>query len=554
MMTRALFFVGLFIITFLNTNPDAFSQSRKNKKQQEINKGSYVSSVWTGDNGDGTYKNPIIYADYSDPDICRVGDDFYMTSSSFNCVPALPILHSKDLVNWTLINHAVKRFPDDYYNTVQHGNGVWAPSIRFHEGWFYIYWGDPDRGIYMVKTQDPKGDWSAPVLVKKAAGNIDACPLWDDDGKVYLVHAFANSRAGVSDVVQVQELTSDGTEVTRNRKIVFNGYQKHPTLEGPKFYKRNGYYYIFAPGGGVAEGWQVVLRSKDPFGPYEDRIVLAQGKTDINGPHQGGYVELDNGEGWFTHFQEVQPYGRIVHLQPVRWENDWPVMGTDEDGDGTGDPVLIFKKPDVGRTYPIATPRESDEFDSEELGLQWQWQANYYDHWYSLSKNSGSLRLYSQYAPETKNNIWMLPNQLLQKLPAPSFTATTKLDASQLMEGERTGLTMMGMDYALLTIAPQKESFKLTYAVCEDAFGGKAEKMQDSHSLKSAEVWLRVTMEKGGKCQFAYSEDGENYQNIGEPFQAVEGRWIGAKVGVFAQKKSETGLNGYADYEWFRIE
>lgn len=553
-MTRALAIVGLFLITFLNINPDAFSQSRKNRKQQEINKDSYVSSVWTGDNGDGTYKNPIIYADYSDPDICRVGDDFYMTSSSFNCVPALPILHSKDLVNWTLVNHAVKRFPDDYYNTVQHGNGVWAPSIRFHDDWFYIYWGDPDRGIYMVKTQDPKGDWSAPVLVKRAAGNIDACPLWDDDGKVYLVHAFANSRAGVSDVVQVQELTSDGTGVTRNRKIVFNGYQKHPTLEGPKFYKRNGYYYIFAPGGGVAEGWQVVLRSKDPFGPYEDRIVLAQGKTEINGPHQGGYVELDNGEGWFVHFQEVQPYGRIVHLQPVRWENDWPVMGTDEDGDGTGDPVLTFKKPDVGKTYPVATPRESDQFDSDKLGLQWQWQANYYDHWYSLSENPGSLRLYSQYAPETKNNIWMLPNQLLQKLPAPSFTATTKLDASQLLEGERTGLTMMGMDYASLTIAPQQGDFKLSYTVCKDAFGGKAEKTQNSQSLKSAEVWLRVTMEKGGKSQFAYSEDGENYQNIGEPFQAVEGRWIGAKVGIFAQKKNETGLNGYADYDWFRIE
>lgn len=547
-MKKLTFILSAFFICIFCTNR-AFPQSKKQKAT------TYISSVWVGDNGDGTYKNPIVYADYSDPDICRVGDDFYMTSSSFNAVPALPILHSKDLVNWTIINHAVKRFPDDYYNTVQHGNGVWAPSIRFYDGWFYIYWGDPDRGIYMVKTQDPKGDWSAPVLVKKAAGNIDPCPLWDDDGKVYMVHAFANSRAGLSDVLQVQELTPDGAGVTRNRKIVFNGYKIHPTLEGPKFYKRNGYYYIFAPGGGVAQGWQVVLRSKDPFGPYEDRIVLARGNTNINGPHQGGYVELDNGEGWFVHFQEKQPYGRIVHLQPVKWVNDWPMMGTDDkDGDGTGDPVLTYKKPGVGSSYPIATPQESDDFGSEKLGLQWQWQANYFKNWYSLNDNPGKLRLFSQYTPGTSNSLWMAPNLLLQKLPAPAFTATTKLDAAHLMEGEKAGLIMMGMDYAALTVSPSGGGVEINYAVCEDAFGGKVEKTEQSAELKDADVWLRVEMEAGGKCRFSYSEDGKEYKNIGEPFQAVEGRWIGAKVGIFAHRDSETGLGGYADYDWFRVE
>lgn len=158
---------------------------------------SVYSQVWQPDQDDGTFMNPIIWADYSDPDICKVGDDFYMTASSFNCVPALPILHSKDLVHWRLINYAVKRFPDPYFNKPQHGNGVWALSIRYHEGWFYIYRGDPDRGIYRVKSRDPYDDWSAPVLVKKAYGNIDPCPLWDDDGRVYLVHAFANSRSCV---------------------------------------------------------------------------------------------------------------------------------------------------------------------------------------------------------------------------------------------------------------------------------------------------------------------------------------------------------------------
>ena len=220
-------FTGFLLVSFCAYPQSGYGQ-QKAQNTHDIN----VSQVWVADNGDGTYKNPIIFADYSDPDICRAGDDFYMTASSFNCVPALPILHSRDLVNWTIINHAVKRFPDEYYDVVQHGNGVWAPSIRYHNGWFYIYWGDPDRGIFMVRTQHPEGDWSPPVLVKDAHGNIDACPLWDDDGKVYLVHAFANSRAGVSDILQVQELTSDGAQVTRNRKIVINGYKVYPTLEG----------------------------------------------------------------------------------------------------------------------------------------------------------------------------------------------------------------------------------------------------------------------------------------------------------------------------------
>lgn len=543
----------VLLVSLIITAQQTHAQ-KKNNPDLVPGSQSYISKVWSPDNTDGTYSNPIIFADYSDPDVCKVGDDFYMTSSSFNCVPALPILHSTDLVNWTIINHAVKRFPDEYYNTVQHGNGVWAPSIRFHDRWFYIYWGDPDRGIYMVKTQNPKASWSAPVLVKKAYGNIDPCPLWDEDGKVYLVHAFANSRAGVSDILQVQELTPDGSGVTRNRKVVFNGYPENHTLEGPKFYKRNGYYYIFAPAGGVAGGWQLALRSRDPFGPYEARTVLAQGDTEINGPHQGGYVELDNGEGWFVHFQEKQPYGRIIHLQPVRWENDWPVMGEDANHDGTGEPMLTHKKPSVKVKSTTANPQESDEFEETSLGLQWQWQANPYEHWYSLTESKGNLRLKSIYTPGTNNSLWMVPNLLLQKLPAPSFSASTKMNVQNLNEGEQAGLMVMGMDYAALSVSRNSNGFHLNFGTCENAFGGKNEKTEISQSIKDPWIWMKVTMQEGGLCQFSFSENGTDYQDIGEPFQAVEGRWIGAKVGLFAHRNSETGLGGSADFDWFRIE
>lgn len=506
--------------------------------------------VWA--QGDGTYTNPIIHADYSDPDIVRVENDFFMTASSFNAIPGLPILHSKDLVNWKIVNHAIKRFPDPYFDKVQHGNGVWAPSIRHHQGWYYIYWGDPDRGIYMVRTQDPYGDWSAPVLVKKAYGNIDPSPLWDDDGKVYMVHAFANSRSGIKNILQVMELTADGSQIGEGRAIVYDGHEDQPTLEGPKFYKRNGYYYIFAPAGGVPTGWQLVLRSKNVWGPYEARKVLEQGSTEINGPHQGGWVELENGESWFVHFQDNGAYGRIVHLQPVRWEDDWPVMGEDKDGNGVGEPVARFKKPGTQSPSDIIVPQTSTEFEADSLGLQWQWQGNYYDHWYALE--NGQLHLNAQPYPALPSTLWQVPNLLLQKFPAPTFMTTTQLDASFLHPGERAGLVVMGLDYAALQVTRTGEDTKLSLVVCEDAYELHSEKNIATVNLEGQNSYLRVEVKAGAMCQFAYSEDGKKFTPIGEPFKAREGRWIGAKVGLFAVTPQETGLPGYVAFDFFRVE
>lgn len=523
--------------------------AQQNKKESAGK--ATVSEVWIPDQGDGTYINPIIHADYSDPDVVRVGDDFFMTSSSFNAVPALPILHSKDLVNWKIVNYAIKRFPDPYFDEVQHGNGVWAPSIRYHDGWYYIYWGDPDRGIYRVHTRDPYGDWSAPVLVKKAYGNIDPCPLWDDDGKVYMVHAFANSRAGIKNILQVMELSVDGSRIGEKRAIVYDGHQDQPTLEGPKFYKRNGYYYIFAPAGGVSTGWQLVLRSKNVWGPYEARKVLEQGSTNINGPHQGGWVELENGENWFVHFQDKGAYGRIVHLQPMQWVNDWPVMGEDQDGNGIGEPVAQFKKPSIKNAAEVMVPQTSTEFDSDSLALQWQWHGNYYDHWYALK--GGSLQLYVQPYPALPHTLWQVPNLLLQKFPAPAFNTITKVDASNLQGGERAGLLIMGMDYAALQVASAKEGMQLSLAICEDAIDLNTEKIIKSVDLKGQHAWLQVEVKEGAMCQFSYSENGADFTPIGKPFKAREGRWIGAKVGLFAVTSQETGLKGHADFDYFRI-
>ncbi len=512
-----------------------------------------ASKVWSPDNGNGTYNNPIIHADYSDPDICRVGNNFYMTASSFNSVPALPILHSTDLVNWTIINHAVKEFPGNYYDKPQHGNGVWAPCIRFHDGTFYIYWGDPDQGIFMVHTNDPAGEWSAPVLVKKAYGNIDSSPLWDDDGKVYMIHAFAHSRAGVKSLLQVVELSADGSQILDKGQIVFDGHKDHPTIEGPKFYKRNGYYYIFAPAGGVPTGWQLILRSKNIYGPYEEKIVLAQGDTPINGPHQGGWVELDNGENWFVHFQDRGPYGRIVHLQPVNWIDNWPVMGNDKDGDGTGEPYLTYTKPKLPKA-PIANPQDSDEFNNATLGLQWQWNANPQSGWYSLTEKKGLLKLNCMTNPEGTSNLWMTPNLLLQKFPAETFKNIVKIDASTLKDNEEAGLLIFGRNYASLSIQRKNDQLIIIQRVCINADENLSEKTIASEKINNTELYLRAEVSTGAMVQFSYSSDGKKYTNIGEPFKAREGKWVGAKSGVYAKRSQETGIGGYVLIDWFHVE
>ena len=409
-----------------------------------------LSKVWVPDLGNGTYKNPVLYADYSDPDAIRVGDDFYLISSSFNCVPGLPILHSRDLVNWSIIGSVFAEQPPlARYREVQHGNGVWAPAIRYHNKEFYIYYPDPDLGIFVTKARNPAGPWSAPVCIKAAQGWIDPCPLWDEDGRAYLVHGFAGSRAGIKTALAVSPMSADGLHLTGLDALVFDGHAGQPTVEGPKFYKRHGYYYIFAPAGGVATGWQLVLRSKNVYGPYETRTVLAQGTTGINGPHQGAWVTTNAGEDWFLHFQDQGPYGRVVHLQPMTWQNDWPVIGLDADGDGTGQPVLTYRKPRIkGPAQPLATPPTSDEFGENTLGRQWQWHANPQDYWAYPNGPQGYLRLYSVQVPDGYRNLWQAPNLLLQKLPAEAFTATTRLTFTPRVEGEQVGLLVMGLDYA----------------------------------------------------------------------------------------------------------
>jgi len=515
----------------------------------------YVSKVWVADQGNGTYKNPILNADYSDPDAIRVGNDFYLVSSSFEDMPGLPILHSNDLVNWSIIGHALLRQPPyDHFSKPQHGNGVWAPAIRYHNGEYYIYSPDPDYGIYVLKAKNPAGPWSEPVLVAGGSGLIDPCPLWDEDGTVYLVHGWAGSRAGIKSIISINKMNAEGTKVIDEGVMVFDGHETDPTVEGPKIYKRNGYYYIFAPAGGVPTGWQLVLRSKNIYGPYERKVVMDQGRTTINGPHQGAWVDTQTGEDWFLHFQDKGPYGRVTHLQPMKWVDNWPVIGLDPNHTGKGEPVLIYKKPNVGKVYPIETPAESDEFNTVELGKQWQWMANPKSTWLATT-NAGYLRLFSYMPPDTVKNLWDAPNVLLQKTPADEFMATTKMTFKPNIKlDEKAGLVMMGFSYAGLALHYKKDGVYLTYMDCKDAVKGNKEKEETILKMNQPTVYLRVKVTAGAVCRFSYSLDGSTFTDAGTEFKAEVGRWIGAKVGIFCTRTTQINDSGYADFDWFRVE
>ena len=494
------------------------------------------SKTWNPNVSGGKYRNPVIDADYSDPDVCRVGNDYYMTSSSFACFPGLQILHSTDLVNWELIGAALTNdypvLPEykdtdiDWKRRIQHGNYVWAPSIRYHDGWFYIYCGDPDQGLFMTKTKDPRGQWSPVEWVMKGKGLIDCCPLWDDDGKAYLSFGCAGSRAGIKSVLFMAPLSSDGSHVTGPARIIYDGHEDQPTIEGTKLYKRNGYYYIMSPAGGVKYGWQVILRSKDPFGPYEEYVGMAQGKSKINGPHQGAWVDTPDNEDWFIHFQDKGVAGRIIHMQPVHWQDDWPVMGNN------GEPIFRHQgikdngTKDGKPTYANFFRR--DDFDGLELALDWQWSGGYVSpKWYFCDAAHSLLRLYSA---ECEQDGY-IPNQLLQKIPDVAFTATARVrfmpnSHPEMKEAEHAGMIVFG-----------RQSFRLEVAVTGEW------------------CYLRLQMTDKQIGQFYTSQDGQQWTPYGKPFQAVEGVWTGAQIGLYCTRDHRIFNDaGWMDVDYFELQ
>ena len=510
--------------------------------------------LWQSDLGNGTFQNPIIYADYSDPDVIRVGDTFYMTASSFQYVPGLPILVSKDLVNWELKNYAIKHaLPFDTYDSPAHAKGIWAPSIRYHNGEFYIFVGMPDEGIFVLKTKDPLGEWSEPYLLLPGKGYIDPCPIWCDDGSAYVVHAYAKSRIGFKSILGVFPMSKDAMQCLGPDTFLYDGTTENPTIEGPKVYHRNGYYYIFAPAGGVKYGWQVVLRSKNIYGPYEARTVMQQGSSNINGPHQGGLTETLSGEEWFLHFQDAGAYGRICHLQPVTWKDNWPVIGKEIGHTGCGEPQLQYAKPTGCPSVSPVYLEASDSFSSDTLGLQWQWFANPKPDFYSLTARSGALRLYSiNPTQKAEPFLWNCANVLTQKIVCPQFRADFTLDVSGLQPNERAGALIIGAEDMSLAVQKNDSSLML---ICFESFTGKDHVKQERglfsipvESLTSV-ISFRISFYKNRVCRMSYCLAPEA-GSTELPFDFVPSAhtWTGVKTGIYSTVLDQSIHAGFADF------
>lgn len=510
-----------------------------------------TKKMWIADNGDGTYRNPILYTDYSDPDAIRVGEDYFMIASSFCNAPAIPVLHSRDLVNWKVISYALESLPFQDYETPQHGRGVWAPAIRYHDEKFWIFYPMPDEGIFCVTSTDPFQGWSEPFCVRKVVGWIDPCPFWDDDGKAYMVSAFARSRIGFKSILHMSTIKPDCTDVLDDGKHIYNGNETaQETIEGPKLYKRNGYYYIFAPAGGVKTGWQTVLRSKSIWGPYEEKIVLHQGNTPVNGPHQGAWIDTPDGEDWFIHFQDVGNAGRIVHLQPMKWVDDWPVIGMHEDENGCGEPVLTWQKPKVNAVCTPDAPEDSDYFENDSLGLQWQWNANYKKDWYDFDTEKKRLLLRTQpVIPETQ--LCDVSNLLLQKWPAPEFTVTSCLHLDALEEGDTAGMISLGGVYTALAVFIKEGEKHLVQITGE--WLKENEEQKQLNRIEGDLIYIRMKLEKEKDISFSFSTDGSRYEEAGKTVSMTPGRWVGVKAGLFALNK-EGRSKGEAAFDYFLYE
>lgn len=490
--------------------------------------------------GPAHYSNPVLNADWPDPDVIEVDGTYYLVASSFSRVPGLPILKSHNLVDWEHVGHALERLhPHGHFSQVRPGSGVWAPSLRYHNGRFWIFYPDPDQGIFVVSAECAEGPWSPPHLLYAGKGIIDPCPLWDDDGRAYLVHGWAFSRSGIRNRLTVHEMAPDATHLLDDGRTVINGdaLPGYTTLEGPKFYKHGGWYWIFAPAGGVAEGWQSVFRSASVFGPYEDRIVLEQGNSPVNGPHQGAWVRTPAGEDWFLHFQDRGAYGRVVHLQPMTWSSGWPVIGRPSPGADIGTPVSEHPYPAGTHPLPVSPPG-SDDFLSRELGRQWHWQANPTPKWLTLP-GDGTAILHP--VPGNADDLRTVPNVLGQVLPGIPSVFTTTVGVGDVPVGTRAGVVVLGLHYAWLGVIRTEAGYFVDGGVDGVPAGDTA--ASGLQPLTTPSIDIRVVTDTDDRASFSWRTAGEHaaaaagqqpWLNVPWTFSLSKGHWVGAELGVFA--------------------
>ena len=503
-----------------------------------------AQQVWTPDNNNGSYTNPLMWGDWPDPDVIRVDDYFYFVSTSMHYVPGCPIARSKDLVNWEMIGYAVDRYDEDPRYDMMGGtlylNGSWAPSIKHRNGIFYVAfctpygWGRETGHFSVCEAKDPKGPWKRTIFPEYL---YDPGLFFDDDGKTYVVHGQGD--------LYITELNSD-VRSTKGDKIKIwdkrfedsSSFGNRFAMEGAHMYKINNTYYITGPAGGT-QGWQICLRSDNIYGPYEHKVIMEDDSSyPGNGLHQGGMVELKNGDWWFIIMQDRGPIGRVPHLVPVEWIDGWPMLGHN------GKDAITYSKPKISKASKIKTPATSDEFNSPNLNLQWQWNHNPDNSKWSLTERKGYMRLRASKAESLK----LARNTLTQRVQGPSSEGTVELDVSGLKEGNIAGFGIFQSPYAY--IAVQVENGKKKIILCVNG-----ETTQTVNSLVKDKIWIRTRVsDKNFTALFYYSLDGEIYSPIGKEFKMGLGLpWTANRFALFNFSTKEEGVNGYADFNWFHF-
>ncbi|WP_293709850.1 glycoside hydrolase 43 family protein [uncultured Parabacteroides sp.] len=503
-----------------------------------------AQQVWTPDNGDGTFTNPLMWGDWPDPDIIRVDDDFYFISTSMHYVLGSPIATSKDLVNWKMVGYAVDRYDEDERYDMQNGqlylNGSWANTIRYNNGKFYVGFCTPyglgtETGHFSICEADkPEGPWKRTIFPEYL---YDPGLFFDDNGKVYVVHGQGK--------LLITELNSDVRSVKGKPVEIWNKrfensqtFGKRFGMEGAHMYKINGKYYITCPAGGT-EGWQVCLRSDSIYGPYEHKIIVDDNSSyPPNGLHQGGMVQLKNGDWWFIIMQDRGPIGRVPCLMPVKWVDGWPMLGTE------GKDVITYPKPNVGKTYPVMVPETSDEFKGKKLGLQWQWNHNPDDMKWTLTERPGYMRLKASQA----KNLKEARNTLTQRVQGPSSEGSVLVDITGLKDGNVAGFGVFQFPYAYVAVQQEGDDRKIV--MCNDG-----EIVETVDALKGNKIWIRArVMDKDFTARFYYSLDGEIYSPIGNELKMGLGLdWTANRFALFNYSTKTNGVGGYADFDWFHF-
>lgn len=507
---------------------------------QEYAKENYPRPDFTyqshSDNGDGTYTNPVIFGDFPDPDVIRVGDVYYMVSTTMYIFPGATILKSYDLVNWEYCCNPLERIEaSDGYNLEngqnRYSRGQWATALQYHNGKFYLLFTTLDEGGYLLTTTDIEGEWEK----KKLNDGFYDCGLLFDNDKIYVVYGINQLR--------IAELDEDFNKIPGSDKDVVK-WSFREGLEGSRLYKIGEYYYIYSTYGGWP-AFQTVFRSKDIYGPYEEKKLI-----DDDNIHQGALVETQTGEWWTMLFYDKGAYGRFPNLQPVKWVDGWPEIG--ENGKG----VTTYRKPDVGREYPIKSLPTNDNFRHYKLGLQWGWNHNADRSKWSLTEHAGYLRLYTA---NVTDSLHKAKNTLTQRIlgypqDLEHSYGTVRMEIGEMQEGDVAGLAVFQDPYAFIGVKVIDGQKRLVYTTAP-VVSSAAKSEQIGEVVTEQVIYLRaIANYNTSRASFYYSLDNKTYTKFGDNLNMKYDLTVftGNKFAIFNYATVQTG--GYVDVDWFSTE